>query len=371
MEYKDLVKNVNALINDKKFLTLKSLQSKSNLFEIVAASHTEMWHSAFIKWILDPNSSLGLGTYPLRRFLYMVLYEGKKINPNPSLKTLDLSVIEGNQLNLEDMIFQTEFTDKNLKGRIDIIGMNDETIRLTIENKVSSKESSEQTIKYQKYLEQSAQNFQYDIMVFLSPDDKKEPSSKEFIQVNYQQLCDQVLKPCLEHPEINNENKFLILQYLSNLRKPLKKGGVGMANPNKELCESIYESYKDVLDEIYQTVNGKAPESRSRAEQIKRYNITLGQLIDEKMLSLRDTLQAKYKEKEYKANLMKDNGFVKIKLNDVVYDNPSQAAKTITENNVNGWVFWSVYDENNQLKGSLSELRENMKIEELEEVETE
>lgn len=358
MEHKDTAQLLNKLIQDPDFLELKSLQSRSNLFEIVAASHTEMWHSAFMKWILDPSSSLGLGTYPIKRFLFMVRYEGLIQDQDDAILELDLAVIEDEEeLKLDQMIFETEYTDKLLAGkRLDIMGAND-TIRITIENKINAREAEDQTIKYYNYLKQTS-NFKYDVMVFLCPDESRVPSSRHFIQVNYQQICDHVLKPILKHPELSTENKYLVLQYLSNLGKPLKGGRV-MAQPNKELCLKIYNAYKEVFDEIFIAAKDEAPSVKSGGMQIKSYNTTLSQLIADGILSLEDELHAFYKGERYEATLVKDqaNGAITIKAGDVLYGSPSKAASSITGKNANGWVFWNVMNSRNEFKGSLAELR--------------
>lgn len=88
---------LNRLLTDANFLLLKSLQSKSNLFETLAVSHLEMWHSAFVKWLIDPSSDLGLSTFPIKRFLYMIAYHGKMSERiNESFK-LELTIFITNQ----------------------------------------------------------------------------------------------------------------------------------------------------------------------------------------------------------------------------------------------------------------------------------
>jgi len=360
MENSGIMKHINSLIMDREFLELKSLQSKSNLFEIVAASHTEMWHSAFLKWVLDPNSSLGLGTFPLKRFLFMVRYEGLLHEEGHPILKLDLSIIEDMKaLRLEQLVFDTEYTEEGLKGkRFDIHGVND-ILRVTIENKINSRESEDQTMNYEKYLESTSQNVDYDIRVFLSPDESRVPTAKSFIQLSYQQFCDSLLRPCLNHPELSQENQFLIIQYLNNLRKPIRGGRV-MALPNKDLCERIYLSHKEVLDEIFITMKGEAPSVMSNDERIKSYNVTLSQMVENNIISLDDRFQANYRGKTFEAKLIKQpSGSVLIKVDDsdTLYGSPSKAAKFVTDYSVNGWTFWSVVDSRNQFKGTLAELR--------------
>lgn len=368
METHTLEIRINELLQDPNFLKLKSLQSKSNLFEIIAASHTEMWHSAFVKWLIDPGSSLGLGTFPLQRFLFMVSRYG--VFHEEAVVVLDLAaIVDEEKLKLSEMLFQTEYADRSGedKLRLDIIGTND-VLRITIENKIKANESKDQTERYYHYLQQSTGNFEYDLMIYLSPDEAKAPSSSKFIQINYQLLCDHVIKPCLQHPELTPENKFLILQYLANLGKPIK-GGKVMAQPNRDLCLTIYNAYKDVFDEIYVSVKGEAPASRTTAEQIKSYNISLSQLMEKGILSLSDQFKASFKGKDYTAALIKlpEDDAVQIKFHDQLFNSPSKAATAITQKNANGWNFWDVYDVNGRFKGKLSELRAELTKDEQEE----
>lgn len=355
----ELVRKLNDLIQDPNFLKLKSLQSQSNLFEIVAASHTEMWHSAFVKWLLDPSSSLGLGVFPLQRFLYTVRYEGM-IQEGGSLLEFNLEDIENSEkLKLKEMQFETEYTDKGLKrGRLDIIGACEEC-RITIENKITAREIDDQTVRYYEYLSET-KNFTHDVMVFLSPDETRSPSCEHFIHITYEQLCDHVLLPCSKHPDLTEKNRFLIEQYLANLGKPLK-GGKVMAKPNKELCQEIYKKHKEVLDEIYVAVNDAAPIAKSSRNNVRMYNLPFSRLVEQGIISLEDTLQAKYKGKIYTANLARnDKGSIIIQIENECYTSPSTAATSITNGNINGWTFWDVIDANQDRKGSLAELRKQI-----------
>jgi len=352
---------LNKLLIDTNFLLLESLQSKSNLFETLAVSHLEMWHSAFVKWLIDPNSNLGLGTFPLRRFLYTVAYQGKLKDWKQEGIQLELGTIENMQL--ENMTFENEYrytdTDENKIGRIDIIGSNAD-LRIVIENKIKSSENEDQTLRYFEFFRKSTENYQYDLLIYLTPDEAQPPKSERFISITYQDLCDFVIKPCIENPVIKEESLFLLKQYLSNLGKPLKGGRV-MALPNKDICEKIYEAHKDVLDEIFLSIKGEAPEGIRKRDKITTFNTTLTQMIKNGVLHMEDTLFAQYKGQEYLASLVDDNETIKIKVNDEWYGSPSAAAAAITKTSVNGWDFWRVRNSGNVQGGTLGELRENIK----------
>lgn len=361
METEQLEERIHNLLTDKNFLTLTSLQKKSNLFDKLAASHLEMWHSAFIKWMIDPKSDFGLGTFPLKRFIYTVIRKGK-INDEKSKSNLKISDIENEELNLENINFETELNIPNV-GRLDISGAHDISeengkkapLRIIIENKVKSREGIDQTQRYYDYSLENNEDYEHTLLIFLSPD-KQGPKSDKFYHINYQDICDYVIKPCLSHPEIKNESRFLLEQYLYNLKKPVK-GKNPMANPNKEICESIYKTHYDVLEEIFNSVKGEVPQIKNPREKLTAGYLTLTNLFEQKFLNLNDILIGHYDKEVYQATFEKNiNNKIIIKFSDGgTFSSPSSAAKYITNYNMNGWTFWEV-----EGKGTLEELRDKL-----------
>jgi len=49
-----------------------------------------------------------------------------------------------------------------------------------------------------------------------------------------------------------------------------------------------------------------------------------------------------YKNKEFKMVVVINNGKIGYKVNDQIFKSPSGAAKSITEQEVNGWRFWNI-----------------------------
>ena len=160
------IQHLENLITDSDFLYLLEQEHRPNIFNTVAASNTEMWHSAFVKWVIDPTSHLGLGDFPLKRFLHAVL--GSKgteaIEPEiPSTETepspLSFSDIE--RLDLRRMVFETEFKADGLtsptkggQARLDIYGYSTTEgdglppLQIVIENKIYAREHADQTESY-------------------------------------------------------------------------------------------------------------------------------------------------------------------------------------------------------------------------------
>jgi hypothetical protein len=282
----------------------------------------------------------------------------------------ELSLGDLEDMVLDDIEFGTEFSFRELGNkRIDIIGVLEEvslisrerettSIRIIIENKIMARESNDQTTTYYEFAKRSSEDFQYDFFIFLTPDESQMPRCDQFIQLTYQDLCDLVIRPCLSHPALPEGSKYLLQQYLLNLRNPTKGGRV-MALANKELCQRIYLAHKEVLDEIFVSVKDMAPQSTARGRRIRTFTVTLERLVEKGLLNMEDTLWKR--GTTHRATLNRDDaGRITILHNGTEYDNPSRVARDITKTSVNGWTFWNVRDAHGKNKGLLSDLRQRL-----------
>ena len=244
------IEQVESLVSSRDFQRLKYFQEKTNVFSVVGQTHTEHWHSSFMQWLLDPNSSLCLGHYPLVRLLSLYMVK----NENAVITLKDVF-----QMDLNTMKFETEktfFTADNKKRSIDVYGESEELI-LVIENKVKAKENMNgttvgQTKDYRDYVEAHKKDGQKVIYLFITPDPRQKPYDQIYTQITYQEFYDHVIAKCMEHPQIKEEGHYLLEQYANNLKEPVH--GAPMALVNIGLCQDIYEEYTDILDEIFQDV---------------------------------------------------------------------------------------------------------------------
>lgn len=244
------IEQVEELVASRQFQQLKYFQEKTNVFTIVGQTHTEHWHSSFMSWLLDPNSSLCLGHYPLARLLS--LYMIKSEVTDFSLKTVF-------DMDLDAMRFQTEktfFTSDGKKRSIDVYGESNELV-LVIENKVKARENMNgtdvgQTKDYRDYVEEHSKTGQRVICLFITPDPKQKPYDKSYTQITYQEFYDYVIAKCIEHPQLNKDGRYLLEQYANNLSEPVH--GSPMALVNTALCNEIYDLHSELLDEIFKDV---------------------------------------------------------------------------------------------------------------------
>ena len=242
---------IENLITDYRFQNLKYCQEKTNVFTIVGQTHTEHWHSSFIRWLLDAHSSMRLGHFPLARLLTLYMIK----NPESGFNLRDIY-----KWNLDNVKFVTE-KDATYHGKkrfIDIYGESDELI-IVIENKVNARENYNnsdrgQTMDYYNYVEANKKSGQRALYFFITADQKQMPYANMYVQIPYQEMYDNIISKCMEHPQVSDDGKYLLEQYSANLRETIHNSNMPMALVNIGLCKALYDDYAEILDNIFEIV---------------------------------------------------------------------------------------------------------------------
>ena len=128
MDIHEIKLNYSKLIKDINFDRLDLELKNPNIFQILKISNTEIRHSNFLSWLLDPSQSHKIGDIFLKRFL-------REIFSSEKFEKLDQIDVEG--MNLSNIQIYREW--KN----IDILIILDEIV-VCIENKIQTKEHSNQ-----------------------------------------------------------------------------------------------------------------------------------------------------------------------------------------------------------------------------------
>ena len=241
---------LEALVTDPQFQMLKYKQERSNVFSIVGQTHTEHWHSSFISWLLDPNSSMGLGHFPLARLLGFAITR----KPDCGIGAQDVF-----SKKLDDVRFETEHTfyldpaRRTGKRSIDVYGVSDDLV-IVIENKVKAIENRNdgeqgQTVDYYEHVMAEKTPRQKALFFFITPNPKQKCDSPHYVKLLYQELYDVIIAKCLQHPQLPEQSRYLLEQYSSNLRELVNNSP--MALVNADLCEALNRKYPDALLEIF------------------------------------------------------------------------------------------------------------------------
>jgi hypothetical protein len=301
------IRNFN---NDENVSKLESYYNSKSLPEIIGASRKELAHSSFLAWILNNTESHMLGVFPVKKLLeILVIYSKEKQLANH--KELYNSIIISD-FELDNIYIETERSIKNV-GRLDIyieanIKYLDKVkkLKLIVENKVGTKEHSDQTTKYFDYYESIKEENDINFYVFLTPIsslelidlETPECSCKEYIQINYQSVVDFILEPALSK-NITDKTRFIIKEYLQSLSQPTLdkddehyKQGLIMALGNDErnlltkfwdknqklILATLYaissdpEQEKDTRDSANQALTNLSTSSKDRSLCSIKYN---------------------------------------------------------------------------------------------------
>jgi hypothetical protein len=227
----DLRREIRVFNNDENIRKLETYYNSKSLPEILGNSRKELAHSNFIAWILNNKESHLLQDYPIRKLLELVVIYSKDRQLTKHKKLYDSIIVS--DFELKDIYIETERSIKDV-GRLDIyvelvISYSDETktLKLIIENKVGTKEHSDQTTKYFNYYESIKEKKDLNLYIFLTPIsslelvelEEPECSCKDYIQINYQSLVDFIIEPALNR-NITEKTKFIIKEYLQSLSQP-------------------------------------------------------------------------------------------------------------------------------------------------------
>jgi hypothetical protein len=275
---------------------------------VLGIERNENRHSAFLAWLLNPDSTHGLKESPLRKFLSLVATKATDSYKCASQEVREHLITSNYSLQVEcvkteqsiiglangDTKDFKEFVEtdskggfkKDAKNRFDIwillhikyAGENDVehnwTIPIVVETKIYSKEGNAgdeakaQTIRYQKavnilYPKKDSQP----LFVYLARQeikDKDYPSDPAFILLFYQDILDHVLQPCaiLSATQAQSADaRVLIDGYIRNLSCPSNRDGenikdysiLAIAESENNELETIFESnaFKTALHAIY------------------------------------------------------------------------------------------------------------------------
>ena len=282
-----LEQRVLTLLSSQPFQQLKAFYNQTTLFNVIGAERNENRHSAFLGWLLNPESSHGLGTEPLKVFLRLVAT--LKWGPQTFGDVLYRKVLAGNfgiellePIELEKNVGELEKSvGKQNRDRIDIWMVacltyeedGQEVKRafpIVIENMIYSGEGVNQTKRYfvamNQYISTKKEETKMEyapIGVLLSPDGKS-PACDQFISMTYQDLLNYVLEPISSMTMPLTEHSF-IETYIRNLGRPSDAANhdyspLAVSKEECELIKGVQSVDTDLLDELLVATYGSMAE---------------------------------------------------------------------------------------------------------------
>jgi hypothetical protein len=247
------------LLNDASFERIELELQSANFFDILNATKSEVRHSNFLAWILDPNANHGLGEMVLLRFLRDIFSSERVVGLyGPEADTLDFRSAE----------LRREWQN------IDLLIVLDKIV-VVVENKWDSSEHSLQLTKYRKAIETHFPNHKkaFVLLTKEGTEAKNEEDKNYYIEYNYIQIA-QILERIMAvyKPQINNRT-FL---YLEDYLKVLKRNIMQEDHLN-ELAVKLYQTHRRALNFIFENKPDLQKEiQKLLIEVLKDFSFVLG-----------------------------------------------------------------------------------------------
>lgn len=230
MEIENLKSLYDRLLKDEDFDKLDLGLKNPNIFQILRISKNEIRHSNFLSWLLDPNESHKLGDIFLKRFLREVFSSDK-------FGDIDQVDVEG--IDLSKVEIQREW--KNIDILIKL-----QNVVVCVENKVLSKEHSNQLKRYKEIIETQFPNH-HQTFVYLTPEgDTSEDESDTYEPISYEFIVESLDRIIFVYGEsLNEQVKNYIKDYITIIKRELMG-----TDKLTELSKKIYQNHKELFDFI-------------------------------------------------------------------------------------------------------------------------
>ena len=230
METHELKSLYDRLLKDEDFDKLDLGLKNPNIFQILRITKNEIRHSNFLSWLLDPYQSHKLGDIFLKRFLREVFSSDK-------FGDIDQVDVEG--MDLSKVEIQREW--KNIDILIKL-----ENVVVCVENKVLSKEHSEQLSRYKEIIENQFPNH-HQTFVYLTPEgDTSEDETDTYEPISYVFIVESLDRILSVYGEsLNEQVKNYIKDYITIIKRELMG-----TDKLTELSKKIYQNHKELFDFI-------------------------------------------------------------------------------------------------------------------------
>ncbi|OUL37172.1 hypothetical protein BV372_03695 [Nostoc sp. T09] len=225
------------IVDNEELDNLESKLAQFNIFEAIGVVRQEIRHSNFLAFLLNPSENHRLDDIFLKRFLKRVLLDtDEPTGANYS----NISPVNIDIANLSDVEVRREW--KN----IDIfIHSPRNKLVCAIENKVGSKEHSQQLLRYRKIIEHEYSSYRK-ILIYLTPEGDL-PYDKNWRVYKYSKVTEIIDSICTSCKSTLGTDVYSLMVHYSTLIRRHIVSDSDVA----ELCRKIYIKHKQALDLIF------------------------------------------------------------------------------------------------------------------------
>ena len=230
MDTKNLNILYDRLIKDENFDQLDLGLKNPNIFQILRITNNEIRHSNFFSWLLDPNQSHKLGDIFLKRFLREVFSSDK-------FEKLEQVDVEG--LDLSKVEIKREWQNIDILIKL-------ENIVVCIENKVKSKEHSNQLNRYKDIIYSEFPDYEKTFVYLTVDGNQPEDESLDYEPISYEFIVETLERILNVYGEsLGEEVKNYLKDYVTIIKRELMK-----TDKLTILAQKIYQNHREIFDFI-------------------------------------------------------------------------------------------------------------------------
>jgi len=224
------------LVENQEFEKLNARLSAFNMFDVLKVDRVEIRHSNVLGWLMSPTGSHGLGPVFLRRFLSRLLLENEV--PNISLSPSQFELMSFGDVEVLREWQNIDVVVRSAANRWCLL----------IENKIASKESQGQLLRYIERCRQEMCGWQIiPVLLTLDGDDPSESGLEAgFIPLSHTNvllLAEQII---VQHrSRIPDDAQVFLQHYLQTLRRLTMQDEELI-----ELCKTIYRKHREAIELI-------------------------------------------------------------------------------------------------------------------------
>lgn len=219
------------LVGDQEFDVLELGLSHPNIFDVLKITHSEIRHTNFLGWLLDPGETHGLGDLLLKRFLREIFSDER---------AKDLSEFDVEFLDLTSIDVRREW--KN----IDLLIVASDVV-ICIENKIYAKEHSGQLGKYKSTIDASFPNHRKAFVYLTLFGENSEADDSSYINYSHEALIDLLYKVS---GTFKDRIAPSVLTYLNDYIISIKRNFMKTDHLN-ELAKRVYTGHKEIFDFVF------------------------------------------------------------------------------------------------------------------------
>lgn len=226
-------KHITSFLEDIDILKQLEDETKFNIFETLLIVNKEIRHSNVLSWLLNPNESHGMKDYFVKKFIRSLFKKNRKLIQDKNLKTEEIFLWDYDEVEI--------FRENN---HIDILLVDsNHKMVIAIENKIDSKEHSNQLARYKAYVEKNYPSYK-NVLVYLTKHGDESSDPFNWLSYSYED----VLEFIRDSLPLKDEKVSMFLKdYEYILRRKI------MTDENLiKICRNIYKKHKKALDLIYE-----------------------------------------------------------------------------------------------------------------------